>query len=154
MSLTRGSEVERLYREESGRLWRSIVAATGNREVADDAVAEAFTLALEAFPSIREPVRWLWRVAFRLAWRDIRRRGLEAGSMIEDTYEDRHADPGLIRALHRVSPNQRTALVLHYYADLPVKEVAAAMDTTAAVVRVHLLRGRRRLKSLLEGDHG
>jgi RNA polymerase sigma factor (sigma-70 family) len=150
--VAREDEVERLYREQSGPLWRSIVAATGSREVADDAVAEAFTLALEALPSIREPPRWLWRVAFRIAWRDVRRRRREAGAMIEDPYEDRHADPGVMVALRRISPSQRAALVLRYYADLPVKEVAAAMSTTSAAVRVHIMRGRRRLQQLLEED--
>jgi DNA-directed RNA polymerase specialized sigma24 family protein len=43
--VTRGVEqtVESVYREQGTRLWRAVFAYTGNREVADDAVAEAFT---------------------------------------------------------------------------------------------------------------
>jgi DNA-directed RNA polymerase specialized sigma24 family protein len=40
------AELERLYRDEGARLWRALVAFSGDREVAADAVAEAFARAL------------------------------------------------------------------------------------------------------------
>jgi len=55
-------------------------------------------------------------------------------------------------ALRQLSPSQRAALFLHYEADLPVRNVARLMGTSAAAVRVHLMRGRRRLADLL-GEH-
>jgi RNA polymerase sigma factor (sigma-70 family) len=56
-------------------------------------------------------------------------------------------------ALRQISPGQRAAIFLHYEADQPVREVARLMGTSSAAVRVHLLRGRRRLAELLrEGD--
>ena len=55
-------------------------------------------------------------------------------------------------ALRKLSPAQRAAVVLHYEVDLPVKEVAMRMGTSAAVVRVHLYRGRNRLRALLGDD--
>jgi RNA polymerase sigma factor (sigma-70 family) len=57
----------------------------------------------------------------------------------------------LVPALRQLSPAQRAAIVLHYEADLPVREVARRMGTSAGAVKVHLLRGRRRLRELL-GD--
>jgi RNA polymerase sigma-70 factor (ECF subfamily) len=56
---------------------------------------------------------------------------------------------GVIDALRRLSPNQRAAVVLRYEADLSVEEVARRMGTAQATVRVHVLRGRRRLQELL-----
>jgi len=56
----------------------------------------------------------------------------------------------LVAALQRLSDKQRASVVLHYYADYPVKEVAAITGTTSAAVRMHLNRGRRRLRELLE----
>ncbi len=41
-----GDELERVYREHGARLWRAVLAFTGDREVASDAVAEAFAQAL------------------------------------------------------------------------------------------------------------
>jgi DNA-directed RNA polymerase specialized sigma24 family protein len=48
--------IERLFREEGARMWRALVAFTGGRkEIADDAVAEAFAQAIRYAPSIRDP---------------------------------------------------------------------------------------------------
>jgi RNA polymerase sigma-70 factor (ECF subfamily) len=55
-------------------------------------------------------------------------------------------------ALKKLSPSQRAAVVLHHYADYPVKEVAVILGSTSAAIRVHLSRGRKRLRQLLEDD--
>jgi RNA polymerase sigma-70 factor (ECF subfamily) len=55
-------------------------------------------------------------------------------------------------ALRQLSPMQRGALVLHYYAGYPVRDAARILGSTSAAVRVHLSRGRRRLRGLLEED--
>jgi RNA polymerase sigma-70 factor (ECF subfamily) len=55
----------------------------------------------------------------------------------------------LLGALRQLSPSQRAAVYLHYEADLAVREVASLMGTSVAAVKVHLMRGRRRLASLL-----
>jgi DNA-directed RNA polymerase specialized sigma24 family protein len=61
------SSVEDLYRTEGPRLWRSVMAFTGNRDVTDDAVSEAFTQLLGRGDSVRDPARWVWRAAFKIA---------------------------------------------------------------------------------------
>jgi DNA-directed RNA polymerase specialized sigma24 family protein len=45
-------------------------------------------------------------------------------------------------------------MFLRYGADLPVAEVARLMGTSSGVVRMHVLRGRRRLAELLGGNDG
>jgi RNA polymerase sigma-70 factor, ECF subfamily len=141
---------EQLFRQAAPGLWRTIFAFAGGRAaVADDAVAEAFARALERFGQIREPVPWLYRTAFRIAVEDLRRKEPEARP------EPRAAAAGLealVPALRELSPAQRAAVVLHYEADLPVREVAERMGTSAAAVKVHLFRARRRLRELLSGE--
>jgi RNA polymerase sigma-70 factor, ECF subfamily len=124
---------EQLFRQAAPGLWRTIFAFAGGRAaVADDAVAEAFARALERFGQIREPVPWLYRTAFRIAVEDLRRKEPEARP------EPRAAAAGLealVPALRELSPAQRAAVVLHYEADLPVREVAERMGTSAAAVK-------------------
>src|SRR5437867_11887043 len=63
----RDEEIERLYREQGSRMWRALLAFAGDPEVASDAVAEAFAQALRRGGEIRDPQRWVWRAAFRIA---------------------------------------------------------------------------------------
>ena len=51
--------------------------------------------------------------------------------------------------------DQREAVVLFYYEDLPTEEIARILGTTPGAVRVRLSRAREKLRSILkEGDHG
>ncbi len=67
---------------------------------------------------------------------------------MSDESPDRRLD--LLAALSKLSPKQRGAVILHHYAGYPVKEVAAMLGSTSAAVRVHFVRGRKRLRELLE----
>ena len=144
------AELERLYREEGARLWRALVAFSGHREIAADAVAEAFARALAHPGAIRSPLPWIWRTAFRLAAKELRTRGRIRSQPATGVYEMPEPLGDMLRGLSRLSPNQRAALILHDYADRPTKEVAETLGMSAATVRVHLSQGRRRLRAFLE----
>ena len=45
-------------------------------------------------------------------------------------------------------------MILHYYADLPIRDVARVMGTTTPAIKVALMRARRRLRTLLETSDG
>jgi RNA polymerase sigma-70 factor (ECF subfamily) len=151
-------DYEQVFREAGPGLWRTIYAfAAGRRAVADDAVAEAFARALEQVGQIRDPVPWLYRTAFRLAAEDLRRERRELEPGLDQTAVPGSGLEALVPALRQLSPAQRAAVVLFYEADLPVQEVARRMGTTVGAVKVHLFRGRRRLRELLgvqEADGG
>ena len=146
----RGTKLERLYREHGGRLWHALLGFCGDPEVASDALAEAFAQALRRGEAIREPLPWIWRAAFRIARGDLKDRGRRSVVEREESYEMEEPAVELIRALRELSARQRAAVVLHHLADYPVKQVAAMLGTSSSAVRVHLTRGRRRLRTLLE----
>jgi RNA polymerase sigma-70 factor, ECF subfamily len=152
-----GHDYEQVFREAGPTLWRTIYAYSGGRRsVADDAVAEAFARALERRDSIRDPVPWLYRTAFRLAGAEMKSSG-RLGPLLPEpvtTAGDVVETGDLMNAIRQLSPNQRAAVVLHYHADLPVKEVSRLMGSSAAAVKVHLHRGRRRLRVLLGSEEG
>jgi len=143
--------VERVYREQGAKLYRSLYAFCGDGELAADAMAEALAQALARGEGIREPDRWVWRAAFRIAAGELKLRGeARSGYLPERGYD--MADPtiDLVRALSRLSPNQRAAAVLHLYADLSTRDVAKILGMAPATVRVHLTQARRRLRGMLE----
>lgn len=142
-------ELERLYREQGDRMWRALLAFAGDPEVANDAVAEAFAQAMRRGDAIREPERWLWRTAFRIAGGELKERGRHARLTDLRTYEMEEPAIELVAALRRLSEKQRAAVVLHHAAGYPVKEIAAILGSTNAAVKVHLSRARKRLRELL-----
>ena len=159
VNLRAGSDLEAVYREHGDRLWRALVAFSGDREIASDAVAEAFAQALRRGDALRSPGAWVWRAAYRIAAGELKERGRSAGSATRDgvsseaPFDEASARAAtLLAALRHLSPMQRAAVILHHYAGHPVKEVAAIVGSTGPAVRVHLSRGRRRLRELLE-DH-
>jgi RNA polymerase sigma-70 factor, ECF subfamily len=148
--------LEQLYREDGRRLWRAILAYSGDREVANDAVAEAFAQALRRGDAIHRPQAWVWRAAFRIAAGEMasRARFLQVPQSVPTVETDPLEDPSgvLMTALRKLSPKQRGALILYHYAGYPVLDVARILGSTSGAVRVHLSKGRRRLRELLGDD--
>jgi RNA polymerase sigma-70 factor (ECF subfamily) len=147
----RGHDLGLLYRDAGPQLWRAIYSfAGGRRDVADDAVAEAFARALERSASIREPLAWIYRTAFRIASHELRRErrpvpstpdpvpGLEPGELHD-----------VLRALATLSANQRASVLLHDSEGFTSAEIGRMLGISAATARVHAFRARRRLRELL-----
>ncbi|HET7236913.1 MAG TPA: sigma-70 family RNA polymerase sigma factor [Actinomycetota bacterium] len=143
--------VERVWRDDGPRLWRSLVAYGGDPELASDAMAEAFAQALGRGTAIDSPHRWIWRAAFRIAAGELKERRRVALAIAPEVVVDL-PEPvvDLVRALRTLSPNQRAAAVLSLYADLTTRDVARILGCSQATVRVHLSQARRRLKAQLE----
>jgi RNA polymerase sigma-70 factor, ECF subfamily len=141
-------DFETLFRAEGQGVYRTMYAFTaGRRDLAEEATAEAFARAIAHADTIREPLRWIYRVAFRVAADELRREGRSAAVVDEPVAPPELS--GLVDALRELSPNQRAAVVLRYVEDLDVHEVAQRMGVTASTVRVHLHRARGRLRELL-----
>src|SRR5688572_17648288 len=137
------TDLEVLYREHGKRLWWALVAFSGDRDIASDAESEAFAQALRRGEAIKDPLAWIWKVAFRIAAGELEQRGRQAPPLSDMSYE-----------LPQLPTQQRAAVVLHYYADRPIREIAELMGTSSSTVAVHLHRGRNRLRSLLGENDG
>jgi RNA polymerase sigma-70 factor (ECF subfamily) len=146
------SGLESVFRGQAPRLWRSLLLATGSREVADDAVAEAFAQALRRGEELRDPTAWIWRVAFRVARGEIQRQKTLTELSDDIAHDMPESLIDVFRALARLTPHQRTAVVLADYAGYPHRHIARLLDSSVSAVGVHLYRGRKRLRELLEED--
>jgi RNA polymerase sigma-70 factor (ECF subfamily) len=103
--------------------------------------------------TIRAPVPWLFRTAFRIASREMKQERRTMAAM-KATVQEPEKQVELMDALRAVPPAQRAALFLHYFADLPITEIARRQGTTTAAIKVRLMRGRRVLRGLLDEEGG
>ena len=145
-------EVEDLYRSEGARLWSAVRAYSGDPGISDDAVAEAFAQLLRRGDEVRNPAAWVWTTAFRVAARELQRRRATVPDPPDTPYDPGMPDQRVLAAIARLSDRQRASVVLHYYADLPTKEVADLLGSTTAAIGVHLFRARKHLRELLGDD--
>jgi RNA polymerase sigma factor (sigma-70 family) len=152
VSVDADQDFEDLYREHADRLWRAVFAFAGDREVASDAVGEAFAQCLARGSAVRTPGRWVWRAAFRIAAGELKERRVR-NVPLDDRAAD--MDPGsaeFLSVLTGLSPRQRACLVLRYYGGYRPVDIGRILGSSAATVRVHLSQGRRRLRRLLEDE--
>lgn len=144
--------LEVVYREQGARLWRAVFLTSGSREVADDAVAEAFAQALRRGRELRDPAAWVWRVAFRVAAGELKERGRMTTFEVEPVGGMPEPFVDLWRALGRLPLKQRASVVLADYAGWSHREIAKALGSSVSAVGVHVHRARKRLRALLEEE--
>jgi RNA polymerase sigma-70 factor (ECF subfamily) len=133
-------------------MWRALTAFSGSREIAHDAVAEAFAQAAGRGDAIRSPERWVWKAAYRIAAGELKQRGGVLPLSGDAPIVDNEPAWELRAALGCLPSRQRAALVLHYYAGYSAGEIAWMVGSTPGGVWMSLSRGRRRLREVLEGD--
>lgn len=146
------ARLEDIYEAHGVRLWRAVVLYAGDREIANDAVAEAFAQALRRGDDLQSPERWVWRTAFRIAAGELSRRKREGTDLMDAGYEtprrDRRASPGAPPAHTQAARRDRPALL---------RGLLAEGDSTdhplhAVGRRCPPASGRRRLRELLGDD--
>ena len=129
-----------------------------SEEIAQD----AFVQLLRHWEKIRQyefPEAWVRRVAIRLAIRDGQR---ERRRRILDRHIDDMSpqasppepgiDPDLDAAVRSLSPRQRSVVVLFYFEDRPMDEIADIVGCSTSTGWVHLHRARKRLATLLSEE--
>lgn len=154
----RSAPFEEAFDRTHDRLWRALLAFSGDAEVASDAAAEAYAQAIRRGDAIRDVDAWVWRAAFRIARGELARRrvGRPRELRLTDDIPIDLPEPAvdLVAALLQVTERQRQALVLRYVGGYSAVEVARRLGTTAGSIRISLLRGRRALRALLEESDG
>jgi len=147
------------YTATYARLLTQFHAFVGDRAEAQDLVQEAFTRAFARWSTVstfEDPVAWVRRVAWNLAisrWRRLTRLlYLRRDLLAVDVEGPDGLSLDLVRALARLSPVHRQAMVLHYIADFSVHEIAEFLGAPEGTVKARLHRARAMLRELLRVD--
>lgn len=150
------AEFDWWYRSAYPKVARVVFLIVHDRGRAEDIAQDAFVQMLRHWATVRgyeQPDAWVRRVAIRIAvrqsTRERRRSGLERQALPAQP-EERIPHPELTRAMRELSPMQRSAVVLYYWADEPVQEIARTLGVSESTIKQHLMRARSRLGVLLK----
>lgn len=139
-------------RPELFRYCRALTHSAWDAEdLTQDALTRAFVTLGTLFVDLPNPRAWLFRVASNL-WIDrVRRARFETASDASDEASAVAADPDATRdagrALLRLGPQERVAVVLKDGFDFTLEEVAEVLATTTGTVKTALHRGRAKLST-------
>lgn len=145
-------------------LVRVLFLRTGDMTRAQDCVQEAFVrawLRWDALERGASPEAWVRRVAWNLAvsqWRSKLRELTRAGFMFRDQGSDAVDPPPVaevlaVREAVRVLPGRyQTAIVLHYFENMSVEEIADMTHQPVGTVKSNLFRARAALRLALSED--
>jgi RNA polymerase sigma-70 factor, ECF subfamily len=133
----------------------------GDRWEAEDATQEAVTRAWRKLGQLRpgSPIRpWFLAIVINQC-RNTRRTRWFGTARIADVFQSVRTDRDVIervdlaRALTRLPSEDRQALFLHFYLDLPIDEVATALGISSSAAKGRIYRACHRLRpDLLEED--
>jgi RNA polymerase sigma-70 factor (ECF subfamily) len=153
-----------LARVSIGRLYAVARLILRDQGLAEDATQEAMVAAWRDLSALRDPDRfdaWLHRLLVRACYREARRARTRPVIDVDvRTIEPVVADDSvsfadrdeLERGFRRLDPEQRAVIVLHFYAGLPLTQVADVLGAPEGTVKSRLHRATRTLRAALEAD--
>lgn len=141
---------EETYREHRIALLRLAYLISGSHDVSEDVVQSVFTSAHERWDQIENPLPYLKKAVVNLV-RDGQRRHirLRARAVERPPVTLPHEVDETWTQIAQLPWVQRAVIVLHYYEDLPLTEVAGILDRPAATVRSDHRRALDKLRKAL-----
>ena len=140
-------DFDTFYEDEYGNVLRSVTLALGDETRAEEMTQEAFVRALRRWSKVSRmtnPAGWVVVVAVnadRRRWRRERPPQLDDQTLSAATEDHASAVATAIdvrEALGRLSSRQRAAVVLRYLTDLPVADIATALNCAEGTAKATL----------------
>lgn len=152
---------KRLYQLHVGRVHGAVYRLAGyDHARAEDLTQDAFIRAWQKLPGFRHESAfgtWLYRLAVNVALMDIRARGADPVSMLDDEHlPDTGETPfcaaereELERAIGQLPPRARAVLVLHDIEGWRHEDIGSELDMAVGTSKAQLHRARGLLRKVL-----
>lgn len=137
--------------------------------LAQDALQEIYILALKNLNKLNDPtvfIAWLNRISFHVCYdmsqKQQRNQVSEPevleileddhpGSNPEASYQKKDETQRVNQALELLPFNEKQVLIMRFYNNMKLEEIAAAMDISRSSVKRYIASGQARLKNILKG---
>jgi RNA polymerase sigma-70 factor (ECF subfamily) len=153
---------ERLYAKYYDKVYALARGVLFDAEEAADTVQEIFTLVyrhLNRFDRRARFSTWLFRVAVNRSIQQARRlkvrpRQAELTEGLAESVDESpsYVDPKIDAAMSRLHPSDRAALVLFYWEELSLNEIAESLGCSVNAAKTRLYRARERFRAVYEQE--
>lgn len=140
-----------------GATWRDLSGyghtLTGDASTGDELAQEALARVYTRYALLREPRAYAFRIVTNLArdrWKSLARERVALQDMDVDEVTP-GPDRGILDAVQRLRAGHREVLLLHYWGDMTVEEIAAVLHRPTGTVKRWLVQGRQALSEALGG---
>lgn len=154
----------RLMNEYGDAILRMCFLYLKDYHLAEDAAQETFIKAMKSYSSFQhksDEKTWLTRIAINCCKSTMRTRWFKmirtdsSDNLTEDStnqIEEFFKKESLTNAIMKLNENERKLIILYYYQELPVKEIAIIVGKKENTVNQQLRRAREKLKRILKED--
>jgi|GEM_PF-1172781 len=165
--------IEKLYRQYRGRIWFFVRKNVSSQAAAEDIVSDTFLTAIEKLPDLHCPESfgsWLYSIAYRKCTdylnsesekahfdsceeldRTVENAALSEPVMIPSDYIENEETKQLLReAIDSLKPETRSAIIMYYFEQLSVAEVAKALGLKENTAKQRLYAARKKLAAKLK----
>lgn len=145
---------------------RTAALITGDFSLAEDIVQDTFVKCLTSINTLKDPYKfypWLLKILTHFSWKASKKKSSlvlkdeiyedfeDIKLQTKDSYpSDRIAEYSyLYEAVYSLNTKQRTTLILYYFNDLSIKEIAKITNSLEATVKSRLHAAKKSLKKSL-----
>jgi RNA polymerase sigma-70 factor (sigma-E family) len=151
-------EFDDFYQAHRAEVFRTGYLITGDREEARDLTQETFVRAFQHWRELsghERPGAWLQTVVARLAisWRRRQARRFKLVIGRGDTAPEQMTqtdEPVVLQALRALTPAQRTVVVMRFYADRSIEDVAHTLGKRPGTIKALTAQALDRLRPVLQ----
>ncbi|WP_433749526.1 sigma-70 family RNA polymerase sigma factor [Paenibacillus amylolyticus] len=142
----------RLIRDIENALYNTAKSMLRKEEDVADAIQETILNAYKSVHTLREPryfKTWLFRILINECNTMLSRRSLSIAYAEVPSEKREHSSPydevDMREAVDRLEESKRIVVVLHYFEDLSLRQVADALNISESAVKMRLTRARQEL---------
>lgn len=148
---------------------RTAYLLTNNKALSEDITQEAFVQCYLKINELKNPSQfkvWFFKILTRIAWRMNKKENFSIpvenifdslncsdGENLEDSFIEKELSKEMMSIINKLDEKHRTTILLYYYKDFSVSEIANIMGCFEGTVKSRLYTARKHLKKSFESRY-